>query len=47
MNTLKSSYVKELLIEKYGDDIGFHERQEKNESVFVYNTKGGVNHAQD
>ena len=41
---LKSSYVKEVLIKEYRDDIGFHERPEKNKSEFVYNTKGGGNY---
>ena len=41
---LKSSYVKEVLIEAYGDDIGFYERSEKNERKFVYYTKGGGNY---
>ena len=41
---LKSSYVKEVLIKAYGDDIGFYERSEKNKRQFVYYTKGGGNY---
>ena len=44
MGKLKSSYVKEVLIKEYGDDIGFHETPEKNKSEFVNNTKGGSNY---
>ena len=36
MGNLKSSYVKEVLIKEYEDDIGLHERPEKNKSKFVY-----------
>ena len=41
---LKSSYVKEVLIKAYGDDIGFYERSEKSKRKFVYYTKGGSNY---
>ena len=44
MVKLKSSYVKQSLIKEYGDDIGFHERPEKNKSEFVYDTKCGGNY---
>ena len=44
LGKLKSSYVKEVLINEYGDDIGFQERPEKNKSEFVYDTKGGGNY---
>ena len=41
---VKSSYVKDVLIKEYGDGIGFHERNEKNKSELVYDTKGGGNY---
>ena len=44
MDKLKSSLVKEVLIKEYRDDIGFHERPEKNKSEFVYDTKSGGNY---
>ena len=43
MGNLKSSYVKEVLIKEYEDDIGLHERPEKNKSKFVYDIKCGGN----
>ena len=46
MSKLNSSYMKEVLIKEYRDDIGFHERPEKNKSEFVYNTKGGRNYVE-
>ena len=30
-----------VLIKEYGDESGFHERPEKNNSEFAYDTKGG------
>ena len=41
---VKFSYVKDVLIKEYDDGIGFHERNEKNKSELVYNTKGGGNY---
>ena len=43
MGNLKSSYVKEVLIKEYEDDIGLHERPEKSKSKFVYDIKCGGN----
>ena len=36
-----SSYVKELLIEEYGETIGFKEMSEMNKSAWVYDVAGG------
>ena len=44
MAKFNSSYVKEVLINEYGDDIGVHERLEKNKSEFLYDTNGGSNY---
>jgi len=33
---VKSSYLKDILIREFGDDIGFHERIQKNISELVY-----------
>ena len=33
--------MKEVLIEEYSDDIGFHERPEKTKCEYVYDTKCG------
>ena len=41
--TWVTSYVKEVLIKEYEDDIGLHERPEKNKSKFVYDIKCGGN----
>ena len=38
--------MKKALIKEYGDDIGFHERSEKNKSEFVYDTKCGANYVE-
>jgi len=38
---VRSSYVKELLIEEYGETIGFKERSEMNKSAWVYDVAGG------
>ena len=38
---MKSSYLKQLLINEYGTEIGFKERQAKNQSEWVYDAKGG------
>lgn len=38
---VKSSYLKELLINEYQDTIGFKERHEMNRSEWVYDVKGG------
>ena len=38
--------MKKALIKEYGDDIGFHERSEKNKSEFVYDTKYGANYVE-
>ena len=37
---VRSSYVKELLIEEYGETIGFKERSEMNKSAWVYDVAG-------
>lgn len=37
----RTSTVKEMLQEKFGDRIGFHTRYRKNESTLVYDTSGG------
>jgi len=36
---VRSSYLKELLIKEFGEDIGFHERIQKNVSELVYDTR--------
>ena len=41
VGNVKSSYIKELLIQEYGEAIGFKSRSEKNRSDFVYDTRGG------
>ena len=38
---VRSSYVKELLIEEYGETIGFKERSEMNKRAWVYDVAGG------
>ena len=35
---IKSSYIKDLLVKKFGQNIGFHERQQKNKSEVVFDT---------
>ena len=42
LGKLKCSYVNEVLINEYGDDIEFQERSEKNKSEFVYDAKDGA-----
>ncbi len=37
---VKSSYLKEILTQEFGKYIGFHERNQKNESELVYDTAG-------
>jgi len=37
---VKSSYVKEVLVNEFGDSIGFHSLLRKNQSEVVYNTSG-------
>lgn len=41
---IKSSYLKDLLINEYQDTIGFKERSEMNKSVWVYDVGGGGNY---
>ena len=36
---VRSSYVKELLIREFGDDIGFYEKKQRNASELVYDKK--------
>ena len=36
--------MEEILVKEYGDDIGFHERTEKNKIEFVCDTKSGDNY---
>ena len=38
---IKSSYLKQLLIDEYGNNIGFKERNSKNQSEWVYDANGG------
>lgn len=38
---VRSSYLKMLLVNEFGDTIGFHERQQKNVSELVYDTTAG------
>ena len=38
---VKSSYLKELLINEYQETTGFKERSEKNKSDWVYDVRGG------
>ena len=37
----KSTYIKEILQKEFGTDIGFHDWLRKNESILVYDTRGG------
>ena len=37
---VKSSYVKEVLVNEFGDNIGFHSPLRKNQSAVVYDTSG-------
>ena len=37
-STVKSSFLKELLINEFGEGIGFHQRNQKNVSELVYDT---------
>jgi len=37
-SVVKSSYLKEILVNEFGEDIGFHERIQKNVSELVYDT---------
>ena len=46
VGNVKSSYVKDLLIEEYGDLIGFKERNEMNKSDWVYDVAGGGDYIQ-
>ena len=46
VGNIKSSYVKQILINEYGSDIGFKERAEKNKSDWVYDCKGGGDYIQ-
>ena len=41
MEKLSFSFVKEVLINEYGDDTGFHKRPEKNKIELFYDKKGG------
>ncbi|CAB3995671.1 Hypothetical predicted protein [Paramuricea clavata] len=41
---IKSSYLKDLLINEYQDTIGFKERSEVNKSMWVYDVGGGGNY---
>lgn len=36
--TVKSSFLKEILLKEFGNDIGFHKRIQKNASEVVYDT---------
>ena len=38
-STVKSSYLKEILIKEFAEDIGFHERIQKNVSELVYDSR--------
>jgi len=37
---VKSSYVKEMLVREFGDNIGFHVSLRKNQCEVVFNTSG-------
>jgi len=41
MGDVKSSYLKELLINVYQDTVGFKERREMNKCEWVYDVRGG------
>jgi len=41
---VKSSYLKELVINEYQDTTGFKERREMNKSEWVYDVRGGGNY---
>ena len=43
---VKSSYIKDLLINEYQETIGFKERSEMNKSEWVYDTRGGGDYIQ-
>ena len=38
-STVKSSFLKEILVKEFGDDIAFHDRSQKNASELVYDTR--------
>ena len=46
MSKLKCSYVKEVLIKGYRDDVGLHQRAERNKNEFMYCTIGGGNYVE-
>ena len=46
VGNIKSSYMKELLIAEYKDEIGFKERHIKKLSEWVYDTRGGGDYIQ-
>ena len=41
IENMKSSKVKELIQETFGEEIGFHERYHKNESIIVFKRNAG------
>ena len=43
---MKSSYLKEILVSEFKDDIGFQKRRAKNLSELVFDTRGGGDYIQ-
>lgn len=43
-SSVKSTYVKGILVREFGVDIGFHVRPQLNQSEIVYDTDGGVSY---
>ena len=37
----RTSYIKKILEDTFGDELGFHNRFQKNESTIVYDSKSG------
>ena len=45
-SAVKTSSIKQMLLDEFHDKIGFHDRYHKNKSTIVYNTSAGGNYVE-